>query len=349
MTQHSSISKAGRMPIDRTSGTNNNGTPRMPTLSASAARGSSSRVPLTPKIASKAPQGATAPVNARTPLSRTQARPPIAGSVANGSTRTTTQPDDDTPSYLSSNITPRSGKRQSRVDSTSTTPNGTPNPERSADTWDHDVRSGLGVSLSPLHGEFPKRAQVTFKSIPTEAKGQPRQGAQNDLDAKFFYASDAKGTQHHQQAPVSRPVLAKAPTFFHANGSTVDNKAHHQPPASPAMTHTSSQDSPSGKFMYANGLPEIPTSHPGGSSRPGSVISTTSRTTATSRPRPGSQEISPAQRPMSPIKSGQQPSLAQTRNNNLPSLANSRPQAASPPQLGPLSINAATVKYHYIS
>ncbi|KAK7961986.1 uncharacterized protein PG986_002811 [Apiospora aurea] len=339
MTQHSSISKPGRMPLDRSSGTNSNGTPRMPTLSATGVRGSSSRTPLTPKIASKASPAAPAPASARTPLARTQARPTIAGSVANGSSRTTAQPDDDVPSLISSNITPRSGKRQNRVDSTSTTPNGTPNPERNSDTWDHDGRSGLGLPSSPLHGDFPKRAQVTFNSIPAEARGQPRQAAQNDPDAKFFYASDAKGTQHHQQAPsVSRPVLAKAPTFFHANGSAVDNKAHQQPPASPAspaMTHNSSQDSLSGKFMYANGLPEIPTSHPGRTSRPGSMVSTTSRTAPTSRPRPGSQEISIGQRPMSPGKPGQQPSSAQARSNNLPSLATNRPQAASPPQLGP--------------
>ncbi|KAK8075442.1 hypothetical protein PG997_010105 [Apiospora hydei] len=234
------------------------------------------------------PLAAPASASARTPLARTQARPTIAGSVANGASRTTTQPDDDVPSLISSNVTPRSGKRQNRVDSTSTTPNGTPNPERNSDTWDHDGRSGLGLPSSPLHGDFPKRAQVTFNSIPAEARGQPRQAAQNDPDAKFFYASNAKGTQHHQQAPpVSRPVLAKAPTFFHANGSAVDNKAHQQPPgspASPAMTHNSSQDSLSGKFMYANGMPEIPTSHPG------------------------------RQRPMSPGKPGQQPSSAQARS-----------------------------------
>ncbi|KAK8016731.1 hypothetical protein PG993_014920 [Apiospora rasikravindrae] len=333
MTQHSSISKPGRMPLDRSSGTNSNGTPRMPTLSATGARGSTSRAPLTPKIASKAPQAAPAPASARTPLARTQARPTIAGSVANGSSRTTTQPDDDASSFLGSNITPRSAKRQNRVESASTTPNGTPNPERNSGTWDHDTRSGLGLPSSPLHGELPKRASVTFNSMPAEARGQPRQAAQNDPDAKFFYASDAKGTQHHQQAPpVSRPVLAKAPTFFHANGSAVDNKAHQQPPsspASPAMTHNSSQDSLSGKFMYANGMPEIPTSHPGRTSRPGSMVSTTSRTAPTSRPRPGSQEISIGQRPMSPNKSGPQPSATQARNNN------NRPQAASPPQLGP--------------
>ncbi|KAK8122853.1 hypothetical protein PG984_011523 [Apiospora sp. TS-2023a] len=338
MTQHSSISKPGRMPLDRPSGTNSNGTARMPTLSAGTARASNvGRVPLTPKIASKAPSTSSVPAKARTPLARTQPRPPIAGTVANGlSARTTTQPEEEAPSLLSSNITPRSGKRQTRVNSASTTPNGTPNPERSADGWDYDTRSGLGVPSSPLRGEFSKRSSVTFNSIPNEAKAQLRQ---DDPDAKFFYASDAKGSKHHQQAPpVSRPVLAKAPTFFHANGSAVDNnnnKTNHAPPGSPAMTHTSSQDSLSGKFMYANGMPELPKSHPGGSSRPSSVISTTSRTTATSRPRPGSQEISTTQRPMSPIRSVQQPTSAPARNSNFASSATNRPQAASPPVLGP--------------
>lgn len=338
MTQHSSISKPGRMPIDRTSGTNSNGTARMPTLSAGTARASNvGRVPLTPKIASKAPSTASIPAKTRTPLARSQPRPPIAGSVANGlsARTTTTQAEEEAPSLLSSNITPRSGKRQSRVNSASTTPNGTPNPERSADGWDHDGRSGVGAPSSPLRGEFTKRSSVTFSSIPNEAKAQLRQ---DDPDAKFFYASDAKGNKQHQQAPpVARPVLAKAPTFFHANGSAVDNnnKANHQPPGSPAMTHTSSQDSLSGKFMYANGLPDLPKSHPGSSSRPGSVISTTSRTAPTSRPRPGSQEISTTQRPMSPIRSVPQPSSAPPRNNSLASSANNRPQAASPPALGP--------------
>ncbi|KAK8104759.1 uncharacterized protein PG998_011792 [Apiospora kogelbergensis] len=336
MTQHSSISKPGRMPLDRTSGTNSNGTPRMPTLSATSARGATGRVPLTPKIASKAatPATATASANVRTPLSRAAPRPAVSGSAVGSSARSTAHQDDDGPSLLSSNITPRSGKRQNRVNSTNTTPNGTPNPERSNDTWDHDTRSGLGISSSPMQGDFTKRAHVTFNSIPTEAKGQPRQEAKNDPDAKFFYASDAKGThqQHHQQqAPVARPVLAKAPTFFYANGGTVDNKAQHPPPASPALTQNPSQDSTSGKFMYANGLPELRSNQPGRTSRPSSVISTTSRTAPTSRPN------SITQPPTSPIRNVQQPFAAQKRNSNPPSLATNRPQAASPPPPGPPS------------
>ncbi|KAK6829535.1 hypothetical protein PG995_004112 [Apiospora arundinis] len=309
----------------------------MPTLSATSARGATARVPLTPKIASKStPTTATAPANARTPLSRAAPRPTVAGSAVGGSTRSTAQQDDDGgPTLLSTNITPRSGKRQHRVNSANTTPNGTPNPERSADGWDYDTRSGLGITSSPMQGEFPKRAHVTFNSIPTEAKGQPRQDAHNDPDAKFFYASDAKGTQqqqhHQQQAPVARPVLAKAPTFFYANGSTVDNKAPHSTPASPALAQNPSQDSMSNKFMYANGMPELRTSQPGRSSRPSSVISTTSRTAPTSRP------TSISQPPTSPIKNVQQPFSAQKRNSNPPSIVSNRPHAASPPPPGPPS------------
>src|SRR6266536_2607594 len=89
--------------------------PQLPTLSASTK--TLNRTPLTPRVAGSAPS------TLATPPSRKGARPE---NTAAGSSRE--DPSIATPvsSFLSSNITPRSGSRKLRVDSTNTAPNGTP-------------------------------------------------------------------------------------------------------------------------------------------------------------------------------------------------------------------------------
>jgi hypothetical protein len=87
------------------------------------------------------------------------------------------------------NITPRSGTRQNRVESANTTPSGTPNPDKTFDGWESSKPNGLGVSSLALEGSRPSSGG---------------DGSQ-EKDSKFFYASDAKSPQGSQQRPASVP------------------------------------------------------------------------------------------------------------------------------------------------
>ncbi|ORY57916.1 uncharacterized protein BCR38DRAFT_353837 [Pseudomassariella vexata] len=287
--------------------------PQMPSLSAAAQRGAK-RAPLTPKIAAKPPQ--TPAVGANT-ARRTQ-RPTTASSA-----RLSAQEDDLSP-FLA-NITPRSGSRQSRVDSTNSTPNGTPNPDR-YEGWDRGSRS------PNLDVDTARRPFVTFSPMHSEFS-HPRLEAQNNPESKFFYASEAKSTQPAQApAPPTRPGLApRTPTFFYANDSFVEGRTTSPSP----HVQVPVQDRSSNKFVYANGTPELRPSPAVTSSRPGSVVSTASRAPA-NRPVSVAAGGNPsAQRSNSPIKLAPPPYTASQKNSGPPPVATDRAQMASPPQMGP--------------
>lgn len=276
--------------------------PRQPQLSAAATR-SINRNPLTPKIAAKGPA---------TPLPR---RPhPSTPTLANNQSR------DDVASpaavsFFGNNITPRSGQRQTRVESTSSTPSGTPNPERTSDGWDNNNiytnRSGLGISPSPLANDLPRQAasQVDLTTDPNES-------------GKFFYASDAKSVQ-----PAGPPRPASVPqkpvTFFYANGSSVEggSRAVSPPsnaPFSPVMS--TNQESLVNKFFYANGTPDISLRPNPPTSGSVSAVSTNSRM-APLRPivnGSNSGNTAAPQRPASPIKAASTP-VTQTLKSTSPS------------------------------
>ena len=294
------------------------GTPRHSVLSASAAKGLS-RTPLTPKVASvKPPQAHVTPLAAR--------QRKTDHSALNAST-----PRDDVASPVSAflnnnNITPRSGHRQSRVDSASSTPTGTPNQDRLSD-WD---------SRSGFESDHLKKHVVTF-SPPSDV------GSRSDAsDAKFFYASDARPGQQQQQQYVQPKQHAtptpKPPTFLYANGSTVERTR----PTSPGVTSPGftpmlapAHEAQPSKFFYANGWPDLQAPfRPPSSSGPGSVVSTSSKMatsrTATSTPAPGYIMTSPA----SPTKP-QHPQLAAPPKAPTIVQQSRSPPLASPPQLGP--------------
>ena len=142
-----------------------------------------------------------------------------------------TKEDVSTPvkAFLSSNITPRSGSRRARVDSTSTTPTGTPDgtpkaarPVSMVERWDDGVSlrtsgsSALGIS--GLEEDKPARAQ----SVVSEGGRGPRLysrplSAQSgrsgrtrvtspESSAKFVYADDAK-PRLSSKPETQRPVL----------------------------------------------------------------------------------------------------------------------------------------------
>ncbi|KAK4153346.1 hypothetical protein C8A00DRAFT_33899 [Chaetomidium leptoderma] len=262
--------------------------PRQPTV----ARAAVNKPPRTPKVAPRAPTPQHQPaVLATTPLAR---RPPADSTLSvNGNGSRDRDRDELTSpvsAFLNTNITPRSGSRQTRVDSASSTPNGTPNAERH-DSW--DTRSGLG---NPATDDAPKRPVVTFSS-PSEVGSVARP----DRELKFFYASDAQ--KQTPQPTSTRPSVLQLPrpsTFFYANGNTIPERQGAIPPGpfSPPLA-SPSQDSLMSKFIYANGIPELqPSAIIGPSPQPssGSVVSTASRVPTSRRgniPRAASPAKSP--------------------------------------------------------
>ncbi|KAI1407589.1 hypothetical protein F5Y13DRAFT_174495 [Hypoxylon sp. FL1857] len=323
-------SGTGNMPYDTSSppptnpNANTNRT-QMPSLSAAAAR-AINRNPLTPKIASKTTQQRPTLATVATPTNPRQQQPTIATSSREASSNRSTYFEEPTSfaSHLNSNVTPRSGSRQNRVDSANTTPNGTPNPERS-EGW--DSRSSFGLPSPRLEGgEAMRRPAVSFSSISPNASN-------HGADSKFFHASDVKPSRPPSSSKISQ---TKGPTFFYANGNTIESKTAQPTPLSPTLGQ--SQDSLSSKFMYANGTPELRQSPtPPVSRSSGSVVSTVPKA-PTTRPatNPPTTGHSLPQRPNSPMKPPVQVPHASSKANNTS--GPSRPQvqpALSAPQLGP--------------
>ncbi|KAI0439869.1 hypothetical protein F4803DRAFT_529511 [Xylaria telfairii] len=285
-----------------------NSRPQMPSLSAAAARGIN-RMPLTPKIASasasasrpsqpQTPSLAAANTTATTPLPRRTQKRPVSTIVTSSSSTRATHDDPDTVSAaafsprLSSNVTPRSGSRQSRVDSANSTPNGTPSHDR-FDSW--ESKPGFPFSSPFGQGDLSRRPVVTFSAVSPEKNTSLKQDNADARDAKFFHASDVKTTR-----PLSASVVAspRNSTFFYANGNGIKPKsaspATLSPPLSPGVNR--SQENVSSKFMYANGTPELqPTPPPIASRGSGSTVSSSSKDTNV---RP----TIPVQRPPSPSK-----------------------------------------------
>ncbi|KAK4038810.1 hypothetical protein C8A01DRAFT_17154 [Parachaetomium inaequale] len=260
--------------------------PRQPTVGRAV-----NKPPLTPKIAARANAPQQQAPTLATPLSR---RPTAEStlSVNGNSSRDRDELTSPVSAFLSSNVTPRSGSRQNRVDSANSTPNGTPNPDRQ-DPW--ETRSGLG---HPGTTEDAHRKPVVTFSPPSEVGS----GTQQDRDSKFFYASDAQ--KPTPQPTTTRPSALQQPkpsTFFYANGNTLPERQSGLPrPFSPPLA-SPPQESLSSKFIYANGTPGLqPPAKIGPSAKTasGSVVSTASRLPAS---RQGN-----APRALSPVKSPQQ-------------------------------------------
>lgn len=295
--------------------------PQLPTLSASAK--TSNRTPLTPRVADSAPP------TLATPLSRKGGRP------ENTAGRTPREdPSIATPvsSFLSSNITPRSGSRKSRVDSTNTTPNGTPTcTPATQSTTDlriaHELHSpyGSGLGIAGLDKDTPKRPTVSVSPTVSDlGHAKSPTPSSNSGNSKFFFASDAKQVQ----AP-KPPLAPKAPTFFYANGESIPQP---QSSSTSAVGSALGEERAQPKFFHANGPPDLnnaPSPHlpP---HRPSSAVSTASRITSPRISQTNSGTLSPTQRPLSPSKLNQvnqHPSLVSRSTPSLPSSTAPRPQA----------------------
>ncbi len=158
-----------------------------PSLSSSGLR--TPNTPLTPRVA-----GSTLS-HISTPLLRRATRPGDEGS-----------PPRDDSSSLSTNITPRSGSRKTRISSTNTTPIGTPTgtPELESRLPTEALSYGGGPPRPQLRSAYAR--PTVFFSGSQVGGGQERsqsQASQNSQSSsKFFYASDVKPTT---PAPAQKP------------------------------------------------------------------------------------------------------------------------------------------------
>ncbi|EGX89381.1 hypothetical protein CCM_07632 [Cordyceps militaris CM01] len=249
--------------------------PRQP---PSVVRAAATRTaPLTPKVASKG-----------TPVLGSLARRPPQG-TANTLANEVASP---VSAFLATNVTPRTGHRQTRVDSTNSTPTTTPNPDNRANGWDRDSPRPSGLTTSPESGLKPSE-------MPPDA---------NDSN-KFFYASDAKNLQTPGQQRQPAPAAQKGPTFFYANATlnnVADLSATSTPQPAPLLSpsNMNAQDPSATKFVYANGTPEMESNPTLASSTSNSVLSSGPRLPLGSRPPLGSSAtvIGLVQRPTSPLK-----------------------------------------------
>lgn len=294
--------------------------PRQPQLSAGAARGMT-RTPLTPKVAVKG-QSAT------TPLARKSASSVVSSVVS--SVASAQSPHNDgiaapPASYLSHTVTPRSGARQTRAESTHTTPNSTPNLDKMSDGW--ETRSNRGLGMSPLaRGD----SLSSRRSI-----GDTSNGPGND--SKFFYASSVKpAAQPPPPRPASVVHTKSTPTFFYASDAA--SKRVTSPPAYPSSSTpslSSAQEGVATKFFYANGTPDVDQRLSARSSGSGSTVSSGSKATrpnTSNSSAAGSSTTQLYSRPASPSKHLTHPTLPQQQHqqHEQPTLRASAMSPTSP-------------------
>ncbi|KAG0645574.1 hypothetical protein D0Z07_8487 [Hyphodiscus hymeniophilus] len=286
--------------------------PLMPTLSSSAVK-TANRTPLTPRVAGSAPPPASTPLSRRGTRLDNNGTPPVGSSREDLSTPVS--------AFLSNNITPRSGSRKSRVDSTNTTPTGTPigTPAPSTE-FSRIGGESHSLGLGILDRDIPKRHTVTFSPAVSDG-GFAKSPGPSTADSKFFFASEAKSAQ---APPKPVPQTKNAPTFFYANGDSIPPP---QSSSSSAIGSSVGEERSQPKFFHANGTPDFKASSHFPPPKPSSIVSSTSRMTS---PRlagsPGT--LSPPQRPVSPQKLNQHASIASLRNTpSLPIPLAARPQA----------------------
>ncbi|PVH89497.1 hypothetical protein DL98DRAFT_543827 [Cadophora sp. DSE1049] len=288
--------------------------PLMPTLSASTK--TANRMPLTPRVAGSTPS------NAGTSSSRRSARP-------DNSTTPVGKEDVSTPvsTFLSHNVTPRSGSRRVRVESPNSTPTGTPNgtqvaPNDTVRGADTPPIYGSGLGITGIDKDVPKRPTVSFSPSSSDLGHANVQAQKGAGDSKFFFASEAKTA-----AQPSRPPLQTkgSSNFFYANGETIPNRP--QSSSTSAVGSAVGEERSQPKFFHANGTPDLQSTPYLPPPRPSSAVSSTSRMASPRLGTPTSSTTSPPQRPSSPSKLNQYASISSIRGTPpLPSPVTPRPQ-----------------------
>ena len=234
--------------------------------------------------------------------------------------------------FLNNNVTPRSAKRKSRVDSTNTTPTSTPNATPGPQPF-QDLSpplSGLGIGV--VDRDTPKRPTVSFSPQSLDMGSTRPSVQQKSSDSKFFFASDVKNVQ----SPPTRPQLPqqKSSSFFYANGDTIPPVASNS--SRSVVGSEIGEERLQTKFFHANGTPDLLQGSQGSPSpniappRPGSTVSTSSRMTSPRLTNSTPGTLSPLERPTSPSKLVQNTSISSLRSPPLlPS-----PISTRPPPLG---------------
>ncbi|KAI4647038.1 uncharacterized protein J4E78_009010 [Alternaria triticimaculans] len=252
------------MPIERTD--RNNPRPLKPTLASTR---TAAKTPLTPRLA-VAPTASSTVSSSSTRTARTSngTTPKVAAPAPSHNDVTPIKP------FLSSNVTPRSSTRKSRVgvDSASSTPSGTPSvtpsSSRPGSTVDHHAREQTGgfsghsavgrsgssaVGGRPRSTPGPSSSHVTPTPRPSLSmyNTAPSDAGRKDASSLFFHANDAR--PHEQPAPVLAPTK-KAPAFFYADGRQDEPPAKPTVPSPPLSSLGRSQ--PESKFFHADSQPE---------------------------------------------------------------------------------------------
>ncbi|KAJ5096437.1 hypothetical protein NUU61_005793 [Penicillium alfredii] len=204
-----------------TSDKQNNGhlaKPFTPTLSAAFHR--TSKSPLTPKLASPSPG------------------PPVARRLAHPDQSYSTPSKDEIPAipptFLSANVTPRSGSRNTRRDGLLCSPSNTP-PVPSPQTPYSQPTTGPGgpgynggrrTERSPARGVKPEQPRsLRAKILTAEGPQLSRPNSFSDVPSSspmFFHASDAHSS-HSSETDTSRPKpqakMSPASSFIYADGN----------------------------------------------------------------------------------------------------------------------------------
>ncbi|KAF3004286.1 hypothetical protein E8E13_008527 [Curvularia kusanoi] len=275
------------MPIDRN--TPNNPRPLKPTLASNRTAANGKTTPVTPRLA--VPLAPSTPSTSSSQTSRTARTAP-------GLTPRLAAPvkeDRDTAkTYLSTNVTPRTATRKSRVGvgSNSSTPNAspatTPITSRPASMVDFAHREHGSAQSGPAINANPRPRSTVGSSgnghnvTPTPRlqlsnmyNHTPPEPAQTkNASSMFFHANSVKSPK--EQAPPPRPPQKKPAVFFHANGDEVNSPQKLRAPSPPssavgrpssvvgkASSNVGKASSSVGrpqlesKFLHADSTPEV--------------------------------------------------------------------------------------------
>ncbi|KAI1006716.1 hypothetical protein K3495_g1501 [Podosphaera aphanis] len=229
--------------------------PFAPKLSVHPKPSNSNPRPLTPRVVGSKIQSKT------TPQARTLS--PVGGRKLHEDVLITAS--------LNYNVTPRSGPRKSRINSTSSTPTSTPagTPDLSScndSSWHLPTTSETGLKNDRNSSSRPILSARTQSDLEST-----KSSFGLDRDTKFIFADDVKAQ------PKSQAKTKSTSSFFYANGELIPS-----PPQNltfPTLGSTAIEERSSPKFFHANGTPDFsptPVSHfppP----RPGSALSFSSR------------------------------------------------------------------------
>ncbi|CAI6335725.1 unnamed protein product [Periconia digitata] len=241
------------MPIDRTN--NNTSRPLKPTLATTR----TAKTPVTPRLAPSA-STTTSAAGTRKPRSVVGSTPRVAASTN----------DDVTPAkpFISSNVTPRSSARTTRVGtgSANSTPTGTPSvtpiTSRPASTVDYPQKeqsygySALGVKPPSGQGKRPRSVVGGngYNTTPTPRpplsniyNHAPDAGGRS-TSPMFFHVND---TRPAQEQPLPQK---KSPVFFYANGEQDQGRKNHHISSPPLSAVGKSR--PDSKFFLADSVSE---------------------------------------------------------------------------------------------